>query len=573
MRRLAALVFAAGILVLLYIGAHGVDAGRNLDMVTRLLELKQLEAALNQDVLRARNNLIQDYQHIDATLAREDKLLEELRSMCDASSQAWNGNLEDQLDSFAKLHGARARVVESFENSNRVLMALIDRFPERASALEAKLRLVGAGDDMLQFVDRLEDQAFLYIGVGRVSARDALDGWLSTLELNAVGTPAESAPELSSVISLGSALSVYRSDLDNLIDRLFYLDAGRAIDELHLDYVAAYQSAQSSADDYRRLMFAFGGMMLCYIAYILLRLRRSITAVDAANRRLRDQTHALEESNRGLEREVEERRRAETDLMRAKEMAEYANRAKTEFLANMSHELRTPLNAIIGFSQIIRDQMMGAVPPHYIDYAKDILESGEHLLQVINDILDISKIEAGKAELEEGEVEIQRLVDACATLVEGRLGKAALTLDTKLQPDLPRLWADERKLKQIFINLLSNAVKFTPAGGRISVLATLRDDGGLSLAVADTGIGMTPDGIALALEPFKQVESSLSRKYEGTGLGLPLTRRLAEMHHAKLAIESEFGRGTTVSIQFPKDRVIAAEPTEGLTSESESAAA
>lgn len=261
----------------------------------------------------------------------------------------------------------------------------------------------------------------------------------------------------------------------------------------------------------------------------------------------------LQASHDILENRVRERTQA---LAEAKEGAEMANRAKSEFLANMSHELRTPLNAIIGFSDIIRHEMFGPVgAATYLDYSGHIKDSGEHLLNLINDILDVSAIEAGKFDLREEEVDIQVVVDACLRLVNERAKKNALILDFDISPILPSMYGDERRIKQVVINLLSNAVKFTPRGGHVVVSAHLDGRGGMILSVKDTGIGIAKEDIPKVLHPFGQVDSSLSRQYEGTGLGLHLARTFIELHGGKMVIESEVGKGTEVSAHFPPGRM------------------
>ncbi|MCZ6894287.1 MAG: PAS domain-containing protein [Gammaproteobacteria bacterium] len=253
-------------------------------------------------------------------------------------------------------------------------------------------------------------------------------------------------------------------------------------------------------------------------------------------------------------------RRTSREALGAKETAEIASRAKSEFLANMSHELRTPLNAVIGFSEIIKGGLMGDAPnENYRNYASDIHHSGKHLLELINDILDMSKIEAGKLELSEEEVNVRNAIESCIVLVRERADKSDIALDISVPGDMPGIRADLRKLKQILINLLSNAVKFTEPGGRVTVESRIDSDGALLLLVIDTGIGMKPDEIAKALEPFGQIDAGLDRTYEGTGLGLTLTKALVELHGGKLAISSRSGdgaTGTTVTITFPADRVI-----------------
>ncbi|MBY0431356.1 MAG: hypothetical protein K2Q10_09170, partial [Rhodospirillales bacterium] len=241
--------------------------------------------------------------------------------------------------------------------------------------------------------------------------------------------------------------------------------------------------------------------------------------------------------------------------------ANEANRAKSEFLANMSHELRTPLNAIIGFSEIMSQEMFGPLGnPQYLEYSQHIQDSGVHLLAVINDILDISKIEAGEVTLEDDDVDLSSLIDETVRLVSQRAERARQILDIRVEQGLPHLRGDARRVKQALLNIISNAVKFTPDGGRIAVDARCAHDGGLLVAVEDTGIGIAKDDIAKALAPFGQVDSRLQRKYEGTGLGLAITKHFVEMHEGVLSLESEVGVGTVVTVHFPPSRALDSRP-------------
>ena len=248
----------------------------------------------------------------------------------------------------------------------------------------------------------------------------------------------------------------------------------------------------------------------------------------------------------------------ERDLLRsqmAREAAEASNRIKSEFLANMSHELRTPLNAIIGFSDIIGEEMFGPHDPRYRNYARDIHGAGRHLLSLINDILDLSKAEAGKMELAVEAQDMEELIRECARLVRGRADERDLRMRVAIAP-LPGLMIDRLRVKQIFLNLLSNAIKFTPAGGLVSVEAEQDVAGRVTVRVRDTGIGMAPEMIACAFEPFRQINSQLARQSEGTGLGLSLVKTLTELHDGSVEMESMPGAGTCVSVTFPASRSV-----------------
>jgi signal transduction histidine kinase len=270
-------------------------------------------------------------------------------------------------------------------------------------------------------------------------------------------------------------------------------------------------------------------VMLGVLALMAVVLHRQLQARLVANRKLRATVGELE---------------------RARVAAEASSRVKSQFLANMSHELRTPLNAIIGFSEMIRDAIMGPVAARYREYAHDIHNCGRLLLGVISDVLDLSKVEVGRLDLHDEQVDLAKVVGDCHRLISERVKAGRLELAIDLPPDLPMLVGDELRLKQIVLNLLSNAVKFTPAGGRVALSAAVAPDGSLALRVSDTGIGMKPEEIPIALEPFRQIDSAHTRRYEGTGLGLPLARTLAELHGGSLE------RGTTVTVRLPAERLL-----------------
>jgi signal transduction histidine kinase len=266
----------------------------------------------------------------------------------------------------------------------------------------------------------------------------------------------------------------------------------------------------------------------------------------------------LAQAKADLNAAAEQLARSNASLRQAALMAEEASSAKSKFLATVSHELRTPLNAVIGFSDMLRMETFGKLgDPHYREYAGHINEAGRHLLAIINDILDASKIEAGALELEEELIDIAAVSESILPLVRDKASASGVTLSVSLPPGLPTLRADRRRVAQILLNLLSNAVKFTPPGGRVELAAELDAAGCMVLSVADTGIGIAAKDITLVLAPFGQVANAMSRQHTGTGLGLPLTKALVELHGGEMSLDSTPGVGTTVRCRFPARRTAA----------------
>ncbi len=299
---------------------------------------------------------------------------------------------------------------------------------------------------------------------------------------------------------------------------------------------------------------AFGVVLTLILAnyFVTQRNRRRLIEEKVSER-----TSELSAANRSLAKEVQERKRVARALRSAKEEAEVANHAKSGFLAMISHELRTPLNAIIGFSEILNEQMFGPLGhKKYSGYVKDIRNSGQHLLGLINNILDLTKVEANEFNLRRQTMNLAEAIDDVMRLFEGQARAAAQLIELDLEKPLPALHADPSAIRQILINLVSNALKFTPDGGLIVVSAKLDNNGRLTISVSDNGIGIPKEHIDGVFQPFSQVDSSLARKYEGTGLGLPLTKSLVQLHGGTISIESVPRHGTTVHVTFEKAMVV-----------------
>jgi two-component system, cell cycle sensor histidine kinase PleC len=269
----------------------------------------------------------------------------------------------------------------------------------------------------------------------------------------------------------------------------------------------------------------------------------------------------LRQANEALSTRCHQLETMQQEVREARDHAELASRAKSEFLANMSHELRTPLNAVIGFTDLMRSECFGPIGnERYRDYLDDISQSGLHLLRIINELLDFSKIEAGKLEVNLEPVDVGEVVRSAAAIMQQEAVRNGLTLQLLGNLTGISVQADPHRLRQILLNLLSNAIKFTPSPGRVEVAIETDETGGVSIRITDTGIGIANADIERALQPFGQIEQALSRRYPGTGLGLPLSIRLAELQGASLTLSSELKKGTTAVVRFPRGAVLSTRP-------------
>jgi two-component system cell cycle sensor histidine kinase PleC len=370
------------------------------------------------------------------------------------------------------------------------------------------------------------------------------------------GTPSVMGGPWPVTLDPGANEAIVRSDAVDGVSRIYSL---RRLPNYPL-IVAAGLSLDDELIDSRThtiLEAGIGVAASVLLAALNLLLVREIRRRNQREVELAREHSALESARAELLIEQGKFASVNQELVLSTERAEAANMAKSQFLAQMSHELRTPLHAVIGFSELISHHVAPLPSGGQIaGYADDIMKSGRHLLELINSILDLSKVESGSANLAEGDVTLGEAIKDSLTTIREQAIDAGVAVDTNLPAELPRVHGDSTKLRQIFINLLSNAVKFTPRGGSVTVSGRPEQDGGFAVIVADTGIGMTEAEMAIAMEPFGQVENSLARTFAGTGLGLPLARRMIELHDGRLTLRSVKGVGTSVEVYLPAARIL-----------------
>nr|WP_193370193.1 ATP-binding protein [Pelagibius marinus] len=483
-------------------------------------------------------------------------------------------------------HALMRDIVEENESSRRI----IDTFSDDLAALSYRIigvsggiyaaqsisfELPELGDRLINGWNSVENRlSMLSDEKTRKRAAEAIDGLPAFLEktskLFAEIGPVPTRDELKLLERNHDEWLDYRTSLIIFTDVVRKRVAARSAANFH-----ELKDIQSQLLIWAATAFASGIVALGVIWYILIfRIARPVTDLVTSMRRIA--TGDLSSEIRNLDRvnevgamaravqvfkekslenrhlQAEDDKRRE-ELASARDEAQAANRAKSDFLANMSHELRTPLNAIIGFSEIMVHQLHGGLgSERYEEYANDIHQSGRHLLEIINDILDIAKVEAGRLELRENVIQVQELFESCHRLMGERADSAGVTLIIEPSEDLPVLIGDDTRLRQILLNLLSNAIKFTPQGGEVVLRTSISPNGRPQFHVEDNGIGMTEQEISLAMQPFTQIDNSLARKYEGTGLGLPLTKALVELHSGELELSSDRGSGTTATVTLPQ---------------------
>lgn len=513
---------------------QAVDFEELSQLRARLESLRQLEQTVDRDTLKVRVGLPSSDDALMRLTDRMTRQVAALRTDIGESLDRVSPGLAASLQDYSALLEKRRTLLQRFRTRNATVRDSIRAFPILAAELAAAAG--GQGSELQRALDAFEIAVLRYhieASEGRVSSI----GWsVGRLQRLAATAPPQTAGKIAALLRHGEIIVAHRTEADWTLKELLTVSGVRLLDGVLQTYQQKEGALRAEGNAFRLATFVTALVLVGYIIVTLVSLMRV----------RRD----LQQANAELEKRI-------ADISRAKEEADLANRTKSEFLAMMSHELRTPLNAVIGFSDLMRMEAFGPVgSARYRGYAGDIHDSARHLLSLINDILDLSKIERGSLKPEEEEMEVPAAVQAVETLVKDRAerGKVALALDC---PDaLPMLRADPRQFKQMLANLLSNAIKFTDPGGKVSVKVACDPAKGYVFAVEDTGIGMAMEDIPKALAPFVQVDRSLARKHEGTGLGLPLTKRMIELHDGKLELQSALGLGTTATLVFPLSRIV-----------------